>query len=208
MRVEKFDYNSFDELLANTYVVFDDDKKAIIIDPSKDYEGIVNYLKKNELSPVAIFLTHGHFDHFRGVNILIKNYPYVKIYMEEHDFDLLGDPHKNCSYMMNEVGQIDVDCKFIKDKEILHLLKDEDIMVIHTPYHTMGSVCYYFKNNNWLFSGDSLFAGGVGRFDLPTSCPRLINQSLAKLKELPGATKVYPGHGPNTTISQELNDLN
>ena len=208
MRVEKFDYNSFDELLANTYVVFDDDKKAIIIDPSKDYEGIVNYLKKNELSPVAIFLTHGHFDHFRGVNILIKNYPNIKIYMEEHDFDLLGDPHKNCSYMMNEVGQIDIYCEFIKDKEILHLLKDEDIMVIHTPYHTMGSVCYYFKNNNWLFSGDSLFAGGVGRFDLPTSCPRLINQSLAKLKELPGTTKVYPGHGPNTTISQELNDLN
>ena len=208
MRVEKFDYNSFDELLANTYVVFDDDKKVVIIDPSKDYEGIVNYLKKNELSPVAIFLTHGHFDHFRGVNILIKNYPNIKIYMEEHDFDLLGDPHKNCSYMMNEVGQIDIDCEFIKDKEILHLLKDEDIMVIHTPYHTMGSVCYYFKNNNWLFSGDSLFAGGVGRFDLPTSCPRLINQSLAKLKELPGATKVYPGHGPNTTISQELNDLN
>lgn len=208
MRVEKFDYNSFDELLANTYVVFDDDKKAVIIDPSKDYEGIVNYLKKNELSPVAIFLTHGHFDHFRGVNILIKNYPNIKIYMEEHDFDLLGDPHKNCSYMMNEVGQIDIDCEFVIDKEILHLLKDEDIMVIHTPYHTMGSVCYYFKNNNWLFSGDSLFAGGVGRFDLPTSCPRLINQSLAKLKELPGATKVYPGHGPNTTISQELNDLN
>ena len=208
MRVEKFDYNSFDELLANTYVVFDDDKKVVIIDPSKDYEGIVNYLKKNELSPVAIFLTHGHFDHFRGVNILIKNYPNIKIYMEEHDFDLLGNPHKNCSYMMNEVGQIDIDCEFIKDKEILHLLKDEDIMVIHTPYHTMGSVCYYFKNNNWLFSGDSLFAGGVGRFDLPTSCPRLINQSLAKLKELPGATKVYPGHGPNTTISQELNDLN
>ena len=208
MRVEKFDYNSFDELLANTYVVFDNDNNAVIIDPSKDYDGIVNYLKKNSLNPIAIFLTHGHFDHFGGVDVLKKNYPNIKVYVEEYDYDLLGDPTKNCSYMMNETKQIDIDCEFVKDKEVLHLLKDDEIVVIHTPYHTMGGVCYYFKNNNWLFSGDSLFCGGVGRFDLPTSCPRLVNQSLAKLKELPANVKVYPGHGPNTTIAHELNDLN
>ena len=92
MRVEKFDYNSLDELLANTYVVFDDDKNAIIIDPSKDYEGIVNYLKKNELKPVAILLTHGHFDHFGGVNVLLENYPNLNVYIEEHDYELPPGP--------------------------------------------------------------------------------------------------------------------
>ena len=125
MRVEKFDYNSFDELLANTYVVFDDDKNAVIIDPSKDYEGIVNYLNKNELKPVAILLTHGHFDHFGGVNVLLENYPNLKVYIEEHDYELLGDPIKNCSYMCGSSLIIDVDPIFVKDGSVLKLLKSQ-----------------------------------------------------------------------------------
>ena len=204
MRVEKFDYNSFDELLANTYVVFDIDKNAIIIDPSKDYEGTVNYLKKNDLQPVAILLTHGHFDHFGGVNVLLKNYPNIKVYIEEHDYELLSDPSKNCSYMCGFSLTIDVDCKLLKDGDVLQLLNNEEIVVINTPFHTMGSTCYYLRNNNLLFSGDTLFCQGVGRYDLPTSCPKLIQQSLGKLKNLPSNAKVYPGHGPNTSIGQEL----
>ena len=207
MRVEKFDYNSFDELLANTYVVFDDDKNAVIIDPSKDYEGIVNYLKKNELNPIAILLTHGHFDHFGGVNVLLENYPNLKVYIEGHDYELLGDPTKNCSYMCGESLIIDIDPIFVKDGTVLKLLKDEEIVAINTTFHTMGSSCYYFKNNNWLFSGDTLFAGGIGRYDLPTSCPKLIQQSLGKLKSLNPNVKIYPGHGPNSIIGNEINNI-
>ena len=204
MKVEKFDYNSADELLANTYIIYDD-KKAVVIDPSKKYDGVVNFLNKRNLELEAILLTHGHFDHFGGVEILLKAFPKAKTYIEEHDFELLQNPEKNCSYMSKEKEMINIDCEFVNDKKIIPLFEEDDIEVIHTPFHTMGSVCYYFRNNNWLFSGDTLFSNGIGRYDLPTSCPRLINNSLAKLKELPKNVKVYPGHGPNTTIGQEFN---
>ena len=202
MKVEKFDYNSLDELLSNTYIVYEGNE-AIIVDPGKEYQGIVNFLNKNELSPVAIFLTHGHFDHIGGVKTLLEAFPSLDVYIEANDIEVASNPDINCSDFCDVKVSLDIDFKIIKDKDVIHLL-NTDIKVIHTPFHTMGSVCYYFKNNNWLFTGDTLFMHGIGRYDLPTSSPRLISSSLGKLKELPKDTKVFPGHGPNTTIGNEF----
>ena len=207
MKIEKFDYNSFDELLSNTYVLSDSDNQAVIVDPAKNYDGIVKYLNKNNLHPVAILLTHGHFDHFGGVEVLFNTFPGLDVYIEEHDYELLFDRRKNCSYMTMQDVHLNIECRFVKDKDVLHLLKDDDIEVIYTPFHTTGSVCYYLKNNKWLLSGDTLFAGGIGRYDLPTSCPRLMNSSLGKLKNLPSDVKIYPGHGPNSTIGVEFSGI-
>ena len=201
VKVEKFDYNSFDDLAANTYVVYEG-SEAVVIDPSQDYDGIVNYLEKHQLTPKAILLTHGHFDHFRGVERILRKYN-VPVYIHSDDMDLLTNQSLNCSYYSGEDITYDGKVKEVSDNEVLKILP-EDILVIHTPYHTMGSVCYYFKNSGLLFSGDSLFKGSVGNSSLPTSDARLMNKSLVKLTKLPKQTKVMPGHGGNTTIEYEL----
>ena len=95
-------------------------------------------------------------------------------------------------------------CKLLKDNDIIDVLEDK-IQVIHTPFHTKGSVCYYFLNNKLLFSGDTLFKGSIGRDDLPNSDPSKIKQSLEILKKLPKECKIYPGHGNNSTLEFELN---
>ena len=200
LKVEKFDYNSFDDLAANTYVVYDKEE-AIVIDPSQDYDGIINFLDKHHLLLKAILLTHGHFDHFKGVERIVKKYP-VPIYIHQDDVELLTNQHLNCSYYCDNDVTYKGEVTTVSDSEVLKILT-EDILVIHTPYHTLGSVCYYFKESGLLFSGDGLFKGSIGNTSLPTSEPRLMKASLHKLALLPKQTKVMPGHGANTTIELE-----
>ena len=201
MKVEKFDYNDIEELFANTYVVSDENGDAIIIDPSMDNDRIGDYIVKHSLTPKAILLTHGHFDHIRGVKRLVKRFS-IPLYLHYEEKDFLIDPYLNCSDFEKEMV---VDCEpiVVTEGEELHLLNDT-IKVIHTPFHTQGSVCYYFINNNLLFTGDTLFKMSIGRSDLPTGDSRLIKSSLSKLKTLPKETKIYPGHGPNSTLGFEL----
>ena len=91
----------------------------------------------------------------------------------------------------------------LSDNQVLTLL-DENIVCIETPYHSAGSICYYLKESNLLFSGDFLFAGSVGRSDLPDAKPRELNNSMAKILALPKELKIYPGHGKATTLEVEL----
>ena len=201
MRVEKFTYNDIDDLNANTYVVINEGE-AIVIDPSIDDDKVGDFLIKNNLKPLMVLLTHGHFDHIRGVDKLTKRFS-IPIYIHFDDEKLLIDDSLNCSYF--EESPIIVKTKPItlSGGEELNILGDT-LKVIHTPFHTEGSVCYYFLNNKLLFSGDTLFAGSVGRDDLPTSNRRKRNNSLSKLKSLPKECKIYPGHGPNTSLNKEL----
>ena len=90
----------------------------------------------------------------------------------------------------------------VKDFDTIKGL-EEDVLVIHTPFHTVGSVCYYFSNNKILFSGDTLFYNAIGRNDLITSVPGKTKESIRKIFTLPDEVKVYPGHGINTTIGEE-----
>ncbi len=204
MKVEKFNYNDRDDLFANTYVVSDSLNNAVIIDPSVDYDGIINYLERNSLTPKAILLTHGHFDHIRGVSRLINKYN-IPVYIHFLETPLLTDPYLNGSELFgNSVSLSNIATLItITDKQVLKILENE-IIVIHTPYHTEGSVCYYIKKDNILFTGDTLFKLSVGRNDLPTSTSKYTESTFDKLKALPEATKVYPGHEGNTTIGFEL----
>ena len=203
MNIETFNYNDPDELKANTYIIYDDKGNAIVFDPSVDYDGIIDYLESRKLTLKAICLTHGHFDHIRGVKRLIK-YKNVPIYIHPLDALILQDIHGNCSDDYNEHPfTIDLPTKDVVDNQVLKILNGDDIRVIHTPYHTEGSVCYYLKNSNILISGDTLFKMTIGRCDLPTSTPEFKKSSFMKVMALPGETKVYPGHGGSTTISSE-----
>lgn len=202
MKIIPFIYDDYDDLYANTYLLIDTDNNCIIIDPSRDYNGIVEYIKKNNLNPKAILLTHGHFDHMRGINTLVNNFN-IPIYIGFYDEEALKNTKKNLSYLMSrELLVINHKPITVSDKQILHLL-NEPIEVIETPFHTMGSVCYYLKDSKMLFSGDTLFKNSIGRDDLPFSNPKLKRESLNKIMSLPEELKIYPGHGSFTSISEE-----
>lgn len=200
MRIEAFCYNSKEELASNTYVLIQG-KECLVVDPSCDYDGVIDFIINNNLTPKAILLTHAHYDHIRGVNRFIKRFN-LPLYCHELDIPALKDPRLNCSDELNIT--VDTEAIPVFDNQELNLLKDETIKVIHTPFHTVGSVCYYFKNSKMLISGDTLFKYTIGRDDLITSCPSQKRDSLRKLTLLPKETKVYPGHSQTTTIRDEL----
>ena len=202
IKVIPFIYEDLDDLYANTYVLIDEENNCVVIDPAKSYKGLVNYVNKNSLIMKGVLLTHGHIDHMRGVDILIDSFN-CPLYIGFFDADKLTNPYDNCSIFIGGETIVNSKASTISDKQVLKCLK-EDIIVIETPFHTSGSVCYYLSDSKLLFTGDFLFAGSVGRSDLPTAQPKEFKKSIGKILALPKETKVYPGHGPFTSIEHEL----
>ena len=202
IKVQPFIYESFDELYANTYLLIDENKACVVIDPGKDYPGLVDYIKKNGLTLKAVLLTHGHVDHMRGADKLVDAFN-VPLYIGFDDEDKLLDEYANCSLFLEEHVTVKSKAQTLADNEVLHF-SSEDILVIAVPYHTSGSVCYYLKDSELLFTGDFILPHGVGRSDLPSAKPRELRNSMAKIVALPHQTKIYPGHGPFSSIEEEL----
>ena len=201
MKVIPFIYQDDDDLVANTFLIVDENNNCIVIDPSKEYDGIKNFIIKNSYSLKAIILTHAHIDHMRGVNLLNEEFN-APLYMGEYEIPYLNDPFCNCSIFLNEEIDIKPSPFPLKDKEEINLLSSP-LEVIWTPYHTYGSICLYLPKENILFSGDSLFASSIGRSDFKNSKPKMMDDSLRKIMKLPDECKIYPGHGSFTNIKQE-----
>ena len=201
-KVIPFIYEDRDELYANTYVLVDDDNNCVVIDPAKAYDGLVNYIKKNNLTLKGVLLTHGHADHIRGVDTLVNAFN-APVYIGFDDLDMLKDTFTNCSEFLGENVTVKAKAETLADNEVLHLLK-EDIQVISTPYHTAGGVCFYLKDSGLLFTGDFIIPHGIGRSDLPTAKPHEFNKSIAKIIKLPISTKIYGGHERPSTLETEL----
>jgi|LSQX01.2.fsa_nt_gb glyoxylase-like metal-dependent hydrolase (beta-lactamase superfamily II) len=194
------------DFVSNTYVLNDEKGKAVIIDPGYgNSPSIRDFLLRRDFELEAILLTHGHFDHIRGLPSLLTAFPKAKLYMHELEKDFINDSRLNCSYLDKDIDPVIINANPIGvfDGEKINLLK-RDFFVIHTPFHTRGSVCYYLPSDKMIFTGDTLFRNAIGRSDLPTGSPRTIIQSLAKIKSLPPDTKIYPGHEKSTTIEREL----
>ncbi|KAF0133564.1 MAG: metallo-beta-lactamase [Candidatus Saganbacteria bacterium] len=178
------------ELRTNCYIVFDEKtNEAIVIDPGADIENILNELKG--LKPEQIVLTHGHYDHVTDA-FLLKDKVDAQVLIHKDDEAMMQiSTQKKADILLND-----------GDKVFLGGLA---FLIISTPGHSRGSICLYSKEENVLFSGDTLFAGDYGRVDLPQSSPGAMIASLKKLLSLPLETKVFPGHGRTTTIRDEQN---
>ena len=201
IKVVPFIYEDYDDVYANTYLLIDDSDDCVIIDPGKEYPGVVNYLKKNNLNLKAILVTHGHFDHIRGINTILNDFQ-VPVCIGFDDEEKLTDTFTNGSAFFGSEVIVDVKPITLADRDVLKYLKEE-IMVITTPYHTSGSVCFYLKDSGLLFTGDFIIPHSVGRSDLPTAMPKELRRSMAKVLALPDSTKVYGGHGPFSTLEVE-----
>lgn len=175
--------------------------EMLIIDPADRADVIARQVKKMEGTPKGVLLTHGHFDHMMAAEDLRNQY-HIPIYAFEGEKELLSNARTNLSGNWAEACTLEADY-LLKDNENINLA-GFDIQVLHTPGHTSGSCCYYIKEEELLFSGDTLFAGSIGRTDFPTSNPWQMKTSLQRLlTQLPGETIVCPGHGEQTTIAYE-----
>ena len=187
---------------TNCYFAINDElKELLIIDPGASARQLAERVRAEGCRPVAILLTHGHFDHATAAEELAKEFD-IPIYAHEDEKETLEDSELNASWMMGERLVFHAD-RFLKDEQEIELA-GFPIKVLLTPGHTVGGCCYYFKEEGMVFSGDSLFCMSVGRTDFPTgSMSTLVRSIREKLMVLPDDVKVYPGHGPSTTIGYE-----
>ncbi len=177
-------------------------KEMLIVDPADRADVIIRKVGEMEGTPVGILLTHGHFDHILAVEEVREHYG-VKVYACRAEEPLLRDGTANLSAYSGKVCSIKPDV-LLDDQQVFEAA-GFSIMMYHTPGHTKGSCCYYLKDEQVLFSGDTLFCGSVGRTDFPGGSTKEIVQSLHRLlNELPGETEVYPGHDESTTIAYEM----
>lgn len=187
------------ELQENCFILFDENKDAFVVDPGGSSENIIEAIDKNELNIKYILLTHGHFDHVGAVAALVKKYK-APVYMSKDDRAFLESPKEvRASSFGMQIEAADVDV-FVKEGDEI-TFSEGTIKVIETPGHTLGSVCYLFEN--YLFAGDTLFNGSIGRTDFPESDHSLMIESLKKLKKLDDEIYVLSGHGPESQISYE-----
>lgn len=189
-------------LATNAYLLYCPATKiAAIIDPAPESkDSIVAFIEKEQLIPEKILLTHTHFDHIADVAALKKKYP-LKTYVHSLDAPNLKNPGSDGLPIFMPIEPVSPDV-LLKEGDILEV-GNLKVKVIHTPGHSPGSVCLYLPEQNILFSGDTLFKGTIGNLSFPTAQPSLMWNSLKKLSMLDPKTKVYPGHGPSTTIGGE-----
>jgi hydroxyacylglutathione hydrolase len=184
------------------YLIVDARKEAIVIDPSMGDGVVIEAVREQGLRLVEILNTHGHADHIFG-NAAVKEATRARLAIHRLDEYRLG-PKRPPSQL--DVPPCTADDLF--DNGQLTYLDDVELSALHTPGHTEGSTCFYLRREGALFSGDLLFKGNIGRTDLPGSDPAAMTDSLSRIaSSLPATTRVYPGHGEETTLGDEIATL-
>ncbi|MCL1819005.1 MAG: MBL fold metallo-hydrolase [Spirochaetaceae bacterium] len=208
------------DLYVNCYVYFITRKECILIDPGGDAPAILKALEALNMSPTAMVFTHGHLDHIAAAGELrshfaAQNTP-VSLAAHSADSAYFGrnaeEKHRQSFASFGAEGEALFQALFHDAPSVDIALQEEDsvdgtdLKVIHTPGHTQGSVCLYSEKNGILFTGDTLFCEGIGRSDLPGGDAKTLTSSiLKKLYTLPPETRIFPGHGPQSTLEREMN---
>lgn len=192
---------------TNTWVLANEPGgEAVVIDAPPDPDGVVRLLARHDLTCVALIVTHGHIDHFGGAGTVARATGAVT-YVHPDDEYLTLDPLAQVKSLFGMVPPGD----FAPPERLLELAHGDRLElaglaleVRHTPGHTPGHCCFLLESEGWLFSGDQLFAGSIGRTDLPGGDFATLMRSMAeRVLDLPDDTRVLPGHGPETTVGRE-----
>lgn len=184
---------------ANCYLLEPGDGKAIAIDIGGDPERLLGVLRENSLTLEAILITHGHYDHVGGVEA-VRQATGATVYVHEADAEMLRSGQKNLAFHFTQTPFEAVrEYTPVTDGQTL-TIAGVPVEVLHTPGHTPGGVCYRIGES--LFTGDTLFCGGIGRIDLGGNRKDML-ASLQRLAALAGDYAVYPGHGESSTLDDE-----
>ena len=205
LNIKTFSCNMLEE---NTYVVSDDSRECVIIDCGAYYDderqAIVQYINNQQLKPVHVLCTHGHFDHCFGNDTL------------HEAFGLLPELHAGDEFLARDLKEQTARMfgmpydrptppigKFLADGDII-TFGHHRLQVLHTPGHSPGGICFYCEEEKTVFTGDTLFRMSVGRTDFEgSSWAAMLHSLRTVITALPNDTVVYPGHGPRTTIGDE-----
>lgn len=206
MRIDRFCFNMFS---VNTYVIWDEkSREAFVVDPgmiNKTEELVLdNFISENNLTVKGIIITHFHIDHTFGCDYVKLTYN-VPVFGHKSDKILAGKRAEQARLfgLSENIGAIEINQELDEGDEIN--VGTEKISILHIPGHSPGSIVIYAKESSFIISGDVLFKHSIGRTDLiQGNYSQLINGIIAKLCKLPLDTIVYPGHGPETTIGEEI----
>lgn len=205
-QIKTFTFNPVQE---NTYVLYNEQNECIIIDPGcyfdAEKEELKSFISSRKLKPKLLLNTHCHLDHVFGNKFIAEEF---KLTLNTHakDKDMLEmAPASGLMLNLpfdNYIGEVN----YLKEGDVVKS-GDDELKVIHAPGHSPGSVCFYCEKQHFMIGGDVLFQNSIGRTDLPGGSKQELLKSInEKLFKLPENVTVYPGHGPATTIGQEIKE--
>ncbi len=203
MKILKFPLG---QLQANCYFLIEDDQ-CLIIDPADDASFILEELQRRRLKLVGMLATHGHFDHVMAVGEIQLSMSVPLLINKEDQFliDRLGETAEYFLGYKQTILPIKK-IEYINNKDLIKI-GNFVFQIIPTPGHTPGSVCFFFKKEKVVFTGDTLFKGAIGRYDFSYCNKKDLKESLIKLSKLSLDIKVYPGHEEETSIKEEKDNL-
>ncbi|WP_342598387.1 MBL fold metallo-hydrolase [Psychrobacillus sp. FSL H8-0483] len=190
---------------TNCYIVSNAEKQCLIFDPGGEGEKLISELHRLKLKPLAILLTHAHFDHIGAVDEVRDAYT-IPVYIHTAEKKWLLDPSKNGSAKYAEIPSISgKEADIILNNESELQIGNFHFQLLHTPGHSPGSLTFYFEEDGFAVVGDTLFQNSIGRTDLPGGNEEQLMKAIhTKLLTLPETTIIYPGHGPASTIEDEM----
>lgn len=204
LQINIFIFNPFGE---NTYVIYDETKECVIIDPgchtASEENALFGFIDSHQLKPLMVVNTHGHVDHIVGNNAVKRRYGVEVAAHSDVRADFVQAQRQAVWLGFQPVGDIDLPDRVLRDDEVIKV-GDGLLEVICTPGHARGSVSLYAPVEGWVLTGDALFCRSIGRTDLPGGDYDTLRESIrTRLFTLPNNTEVYSGHGESTTIGEE-----